>query len=336
MVYTNISFEDMCFTKIYGWLVPITFNLNRTTAYAFPVLSLIGLIIIVLGTYKKSSTSCGHFYMMYLGMADLYAILGAEVPYLMDIAYVKFSRPMCIVKLFHANCPKQIAVWILVLMTVDRAVAVSKPLQAATLCTVARAKKAVAIVSTILAIINIIGAAFHEAIDLTGQWTTCMIVNLTGSAIYSNLNNTLALFLPFLVVAVANGVIIVGVRRSANMDATQQVTDDRKQATAKRITVLVISTSLAFLVLSFLAALTIVLEYEHGSETYLYYFTHCENLTYGSFMIIGNSIGTVLYQANHMVNAYIFLCSRSFRNDVKGGVKSISIISRFKLWQSAS
>ncbi|XP_074661131.1 uncharacterized protein LOC141913865 [Tubulanus polymorphus] len=311
-----------CWLDKYDWTTPITVNLNKVSAYVFPIMSSVGLVITVLGTYRKASHSSCHLYMLALALADVYAIIAIEVPYLMDTFYVQFSRVMCIVKAFHFDGPKQIAIWILVLMTVDRAVAVSKPLRAATMCTVGRSKKAVAILCAVLFLNQAVWGALHEGRS-NQKWTNCLIVNTYLYSIHYHLNNVMALYLPILVIAVANTLIISGVRSSANMDTQQTI--DKKKGTAKKITILVISTSISFLILSFFMALTNILLLEYGTavNTFQHYYFNCEHEVYGTFLLIGNSMGTIFLNANHVTNAYIFICSKNFRIEVKLGAAAM-------------
>ncbi|XP_074660401.1 uncharacterized protein LOC141912879 [Tubulanus polymorphus] len=219
---------------------------------------------------------------------------------------------MCFFKVFHTNCPAQIAVWILVLMTLDRAIAVSAPLRAARLCTVGRARTALIAITCVFVIFHVVWSAFHLPNAFMGTWTNCRVESIFAGRFFFYANNVLSLYLPIVLISVANAFIIAGVRNGPATGAA-------KQATAKKITILVVSTAASFLLLAFFNCLTqlLLLERGHPAQTTMYYLTHCDNLSYGLFVIVCNSVSVVLKNANFVVNGFIFLCSRNFRNDLR-------------------
>ncbi|XP_074657216.1 green-sensitive opsin-1-like [Tubulanus polymorphus] len=319
---TGPAASPACFQLLYTDVTLHIRDMRYYMAFIFPIIGLVSFVIVVLGSYKRASKSTGHFYMIVLGVADLYAIVSMQTQWLMNKFGYSFNRIECVLRQFHAVCPTQVAIWILVLMTVDRAVAVSQPLKAASLCTIKRAKVSISGAVCLLAAYNFAWSIFFKPHKHDIR-TTCQIDEINIAFIYEIVVNVLSLYGPIPVIAVTNAVIISSVRKSANMQQQQQISQTaKKQDASRKITVLVVTTALVFLVSTFPAGLfeLLFLEYGTAQKTGLYYWTHCDT-AYGAFLLFGYEFGQMIYDVNHVINGFVYVASsQQFQKDLRAAI----------------
>ncbi|XP_074656768.1 uncharacterized protein LOC141909979 [Tubulanus polymorphus] len=305
----------------------ITRVMRWCSAFVFPAVGFVYFAIVFLGTFKRSTSSTGHFYMLVLGVADLYATVSIETQYLMNYYIYPFNDVECILKQFHKIAPSQIAIWFLVLMTIDRAIAVSKPLQAVSICTIKRARRMLFVAAVLLTTQNLAWCSQFKPITYV-IWTNCQVVNKDVLFAYYATTNTISLYIPFIIISAANWVIISSVRKSAKLPVAQETASTKKQGASTKITTLVVTTALAFLFFTLPMCLLDTLVLEKGSleETSVYYFNNCSgSIAYAWFVIYGHVGATLLYKANHVLNGFIYLASSAqYRKDVRNNICNTS------------
>ncbi|XP_074656807.1 allatostatin-A receptor-like [Tubulanus polymorphus] len=288
-------------------------------AFVFPAVGCVNFGIVLLGTFKRSASSTSYFHMLVIGVADLYAIVSVETQYLMNYFGHPFNDVECVLKQFHKIGPSQIAIWFLVLMTIDRAKAVPKPLQAVSICTIKRSCKLLFVTAVLLTVQNLGWCSQFESIKYR-IWTNCQIVEKYVLFAYYATTNTISLYVPFVVISVANWIIISSVRKSAKLPVAKGTASYKKQGASNKITALVVTTALAFLCFTFPMCLfdTLVLEKGSLEETTTYYVPNCRLFgSYAWFVLFGHVGATLLYRANHVLNGFIYLASsEQFRKDL--------------------
>nr|QVK45795.1 G protein-coupled receptor [Proales similis] len=145
--------------------------------YTFPVIVLLGtvcnsLAFIVLRGKKMRSQST-YFYMAVLAVADEMVLINGCLNFWLYLYFGKtflmFSVLSCKFASFALYAALHFSVWTVVIMTVERFIAVTLPLKAGILCTVKRAKLAILTLFAIIVLVNIHFFVTHSLVEIQGQ-----------------------------------------------------------------------------------------------------------------------------------------------------------------------
>jgi hypothetical protein len=141
--------------------------------YCFPLIIIIGTIsnsltfLVMRRKKMRNQSTC--FYMAVLAIADEMVLLVGCLNFWLyaytGYSFVLLSVFACKVACMALYATTHFSVWIVVIMTIERFIAVALPLQANRLCTVKRAKIATAILALIIIIINFHFIFTHSLIE---------------------------------------------------------------------------------------------------------------------------------------------------------------------------
>ena len=190
---------------------------------------------------------------------------------------------------------------LLAVMCIEKYFALYFPLRSRSICTVATAKKVTFSVTFVIAGINMQHFFIWEAYTSPKGAKTCIMVNIPDNypIINSKLRQTLYSFAPFTIMVLTNGAIIFKFMR-ASCTRDQGGTESTNQAlsrSANRGTAMLITVSLAFLILTGPVAVTY-------------------NITTNPGPIL-RAVVVLLRYVNHSINA-VFYCmvGSKFRNEL--------------------
>jgi hypothetical protein len=145
--------------------------------YVFPVIILIGtvcnILTFIVMRRKKMRHQSTYFYMAVLAIADEMVLIVGCLNFWMYLYtgknFVLLSNIACKLGCLLLYATFHFSVWTVVIMTIERFIAVALPLQASHLCTVKRAKIAIISLSLIILLVNIHFLFTHGLIDRNNQ-----------------------------------------------------------------------------------------------------------------------------------------------------------------------
>ena len=196
--------------------------------YTFPILIIVGtlcniLTFLVMRRKKLRNQSTG-FYMAVLAIADELALLvGCLTQWLFsykNFNILSVSAYACKIFSVVLYTTFDFSVWMVVIMTIERFIAVTFPLKSMYFCTVKKAKIATLILTLILFAINSHFLFTHSYISRRNEsWSGCQSKNETFDYFLENLwpwiDASKYAFVPFLSILVFNALIVFNLVKAA-------------------------------------------------------------------------------------------------------------------------
>ena len=190
---------------------------------------------------------------------------------------------------------------LLAVMCIEKFFALYFPLRSRSICTVATAKKVTFSVTFVIAGINMQHFFIWEAYTSTKGAKSCVMVNIPDNypIINSKLRQTLYSFAPFTIMVLTNGAIIFKFMRAscARDHGGTESTNQALSKSANRGTAMLITVSLAFLILTGPVAVTYNITTDPGP--------------------ILRAVVVLLRYVNHSINAVLYcVVGSKFRNEL--------------------
>ncbi|XP_074640130.1 delta-type opioid receptor-like [Tubulanus polymorphus] len=271
-----------------------------------------------IGSFSRAKKSPAHFFMASLAVADLFALTTKSTIFLLNLNKHQADIAQCKLSGFVEHLSAALSAWYLVLMTMDRTIAVTQPLKAHRLCTVRRAKKQIALSTTILIFLDSI-AFWVYGVELTRDGhTNCNMVNasMTFLYIFEILFRSFESYVPFVIITILNTIMALTVRRSRRIQAKMTQHQSTNSA-GNRVTIMVVIVSVAFLLftgpynLSFL----LTLKYSTWNDAMDSYTNSCESSQHA--LLILYFLSHTILDLNFIINGFIYsLSSSQFRRDL--------------------
>lgn len=287
--------------------------------------------VMVQRTMRASSTA---FYMASLALADtavlLVGCLRRWVVEVFEVDLLNESPAACYIVNFLQYWSFDVAVWILVIMTMDRVLVVTSPLKAQVYATRRRAAIASVIVITAFAGVNL---HFFFTTTYTNNVCTAKKEHLDFfTNIWSWIDATVYSFLPFTLLLVMNIIIIVCMtkadRRKRNMTnqfKMKRKEEQRNTINSRKLTIMLLSITCAFIVLTAPSMVINILR-EKGQP----YF-NLENPKDMARYILTRQISRILLYLNHSVNFFLYCVTGSkFRRELSAMLQCLSARDRHR------
>ena len=293
--------------------------------------NLLSFAVMIRRTMRSSSTA---FYMAALALADtLVMVTGCLRRWALEAFeedLLNVSAAACSTINFIQYWSFDVAVWILVVMTIDRTIVVTSPLKAYVHTTRRRAVIALVSVMVICALINI---HFFFTTEYWPEMRLC-----TGkedyyefySAVWTWVDATVYSFLPFVLLLAMNIIIIVFLSKAnvKKQNMTNIFKDKRKQEQknaikSRKLSIMLLSVTSAFILLTGPAVMTHILREEREN------FFNQENPTDIARYILVRQIMRVLLYMNHSINFLLYCVTGSkFRNELTAMIRCQSVRDR--------
>ena len=217
---------------------------------------------------------------------------------------------------------------LLAVMCIEKFFALYFPLKTRSICTVDMAKRITFLVVFILAGVNLQNIFIWEAYELDNEIMNCRMVNVPENypLIFNRIDYTFYSFVPFTIMVLTNGAIIYKFMR-ASWARDQGGTESTNQALSKSAnkgTAMLITVSLAFLILTGPVAVTYVIVVD--SDQILQAIIVIMRYT-------NNCINAVLYCMsgsrfrNEMMKTFPFWLCKKNTNNLRGGSQSASSLT---------
>ena len=319
---TILNKTDDSFTKT-------TQNTPDFVVYTFPVLIIVGTIcniltFLVMRRKKLRHQSTG-FYMAVLAIADeLALLLGCLSQWLWSykkINILTISTYACKIFSVVLYTTFDFSVWMVVIMTIERFIAVTFPLKSMYFCTVKKAKIATLILTCILFSINSHFLYTHSNID-RGNVSGCQSNNESFDFFMQHLwpwiDATKYAFTPFLIILVFNVLIIynlfIAAKSIKNLSSNHQLqvnhithgnsnspnlkdannhgnaNSQSSSSNNRRLTIMLLVVSVTFCILSTPVVILQVFDRTSPGSTSMFFYNICINLQY-----VNHSINFFLY-----------------------------------------
>lgn len=217
--------------KLNETLADLPRNSHIVEFYTFPVIFFVGtvcnILTFIVMRRKKMRHQSTYFYMAVLAIADemvlifgclnfwLYLYSGMNVVLLHDIT--------CRLVSLGLYATLHFSVWVVVIMTIERFIAVALPLQASHLCTVKRAKTAVILLSVVILLINSHFIITHKLEKMSNGELTCLpVAGLAQefvSVVWTWIDGSIYSFIPLTLLVIFNILIVYNlVKASKNIN----------------------------------------------------------------------------------------------------------------------
>ena len=296
------------------------------TRYGFPIVIFLGTVgnlftflVMLKPTMRKSSTC---FYMAVLAMFDtsvLYFSCFRQWIALLDgTDALNLTSTSCKSLNFFSYTCFDLAVWILVAMTIERCFAVHFPLKATDIATIPIARKTVCLIVLIMASINL---HFFWTVELDARGRCSYLEQYTDfhDEVWPWLDATVYSFLPFVALLISNSIIIYDSRRAfvkrrseLGSNASHGTKGSSVTRFQFRLSAMLVTVSVVFLILSAPNVILICIRHK--------YFDFSEGVDDFHDIAVYQLVSTVtsfcLY-INHAVNFILYCVSgQRFRTEL--------------------
>ena len=217
--------------------------------YIFPVIFLIGtvcnILTFIVMRRKKMRHQSTYFYMAVLAMADEMVLTVGCLNYWIWIYTGKniilLSNITCKLGCLLLYATFHFSVWTVVIMTIERFIAVALPLQASHLCTVKRAKSATVLLAIIILLINVHFLFTHTLITHHDP-ISCSPISTTAEEFMNNIwpwiDASIYSFIPLTLLIIFNILIIYNLlKASKNIKMLNGNQNRRNSGVSKMVTV---------------------------------------------------------------------------------------------------
>ena len=337
----NFNFDVALFLQEYWKLVQADAQYEVSKAigkYVMIIIFILGTVgnllsfaVMVQRNMRASSTA---FYMASLALADtvvlLVGCLRRWVVEMFEVDLLNESPAACYIVNFLQYWSFDVAVWILVIMTMDRVVVVTSPLKAQVYATRRRAAIALIIVLTACAGINL---HFFFTTEYSDNVCTAKKKHLEFfNSIWSWIDATVYSFLPFVLLLVMNVVIIVFMgqadRRKRNMTNQFKIKrseEQRNTINSRKLTIMLLSITCAFIILTAPSMVINILR-EKGQP----YF-NLDNPKDMAKYILTRQVSRILLYLNHSINFFLYCITGSkFRRELSAMLQCLSARERHR------
>ena len=308
---------------------------------AAPVLLLCGTfgnvmtMVVMRGMRAEQSTVCMPIYFTALAVSDL-SILLICLPrhwalYVFGFDLRVLSDSTCKIHKFLTYVLGQISAWLLVVMTSQRVTSVVWPLK---VCLQGTRRKALLTVSLIVCTSLLYNSSilFSHSVSVFGSCTpkVCSIAQTDSTFRYVGLFLWLdiAMFsvIPFCILCICNIVLLwkvtQSVRTARGMTGPGHVNPRAKRASS--LTVIIVTTSAAFLVLTLPSCVIPV--YIHTQNV-----TAVEDIQSRAKLSLATAVSVLLWYCNCSVNFYLYcLSGTKLRNEAKTKLMSVMLMCNFR------
>lgn len=288
--------------------------------------NLLSFAVMVRKSMRASSTA---FYMAALALADtmvlLVGCLRRWVVEVWNVDLLNDSAAACYIVNFLQYWSFSFAVWILVIMTIDRVIVVQNPLKAHLYATRRRAALSLFIVSLICAGINIhffFTTTYDERLVCTAKREYLEFYRY----VWSWVDATVYSFLPFVSLLVLNTLIIISLKRANERKRrlthefnTRRRNEQNNTVNPHKLTIMLLSITCAFIVLT-APAMVIHIIREKGEP-----FFDLNKPKDMAKYILTRQISRILLYLNHSVNFFLYcITGAKFRRELFLMIRCVS------------
>ncbi|XP_074641421.1 galanin receptor 2b-like [Tubulanus polymorphus] len=317
------NYMDLCFFDYFpmDFLLRLRWFYRHSRLYFWLPLGVISNMLAVAGSFERARRSSAHLFMFVLAWADITVLMNRTIFH--DILQVRlryqFSQIGCKIEGFVDRLAFPLSSWLLVLMTVDRTVAITRPLSAHRLCTAKRAFIQIITLVSALLIFNLSSTVWLYKATKHIFWINCIPKSESKVLVdaYEAIVRSLESYLPFLLITVLNGIMATSVRRAMKIQAEMTGAKKTNQA-GNRVTVMVVIVSVSFLLLMGPFSLSYILftvGFDSSNDAINYYLSHCDGP--GPIFTVLKHIAESMVDLNYVINGYIYVATSSqFRSDI--------------------
>ena len=313
-IFTTVSEETSTVEQTEESMPQYLIYLARFTEYSYIFLLLIGLpgnILSFMVFYKGSMRDSVTAYLFRaVALSEtLYVIIAFPLVIISDIfgyESVELTNITCQLWDFTMFIPKDVAAWMLCLVTVERLIGVTLPHKVKTIVTKKRASYVVAAVTALMVFKNSISFVMDESYYNTLLKNYyCRVARVDNPTLQKLFDAYLIIDMvvyslgPFFIILISNVVIITTLVRARR--SQEQMTQGSAGGSSNNMTMLLLTVSITYIILT----LPICVPFLMRQRSFIF--------TETMFLI-----GTFSQNLNHCINFYLYLLSGSqFRAELK-------------------
>ena len=284
--------------------------INNYKFYILMVLACVGNGLSVFAVRHRIKTSSSCFYIVNLAVCDSLLIFNKGGYALLTLFKIDLGHTVCKIATYMDNVLLSWSVWLVVLMTGERFVAIIWPLKALAWLSVKRAQMLVVAIYVTLAVFNsaylVVTTSMYQ-----GGFAICSVLgDQTGffNKIWLPLEVSVVTYIPQILIFLLNVSMILKIKDARRKQAELRV---ESQENSGQVTAMLLTVSIAFFLLTSPYSLFLILV-KQGIWDYM-----ATPYSYSMYLLI-NTILRLLADLNHCVNFLLYVASgSSFRKEIR-------------------
>ncbi|KAL8603622.1 hypothetical protein ACOMHN_005564 [Nucella lapillus] len=189
------------------------------------------MVIVVMHRLMRTSeaTASLSVYFTALAVSDLFLLLTSVLWDWPDVAFNSaipyLDKLPCTIPFFVLYTSSMMSAWFLVAMTSQRLMSVLVPHRVGVLCTVRRGRIITAIIVIVVCLINSYFFFIYQQQNIDDKYEECVSINEGTANVFRLLDLLLASLIPFLVLIIANSMLIYRTQQSLKISRTMVGTE---------------------------------------------------------------------------------------------------------------
>ena len=284
--------------------------INNYKFYILLVLACIGNGLSIYAVRHRIKTSSSCFYIVNLAVCDSLVIFNKVAYYILSRFYIDLGHWGCKISSYITNASLCWSVWLVVLMTCERFVAIIWPLKAMTWLSVKRAKLMVVAIYVTMAAFNSAYLVTSTSLYLGGsaRCGTLGKYRELFNKTWIPMETSVVTYIPLILIFLLNVSMILKIKEARRKQAELRV---ESQENSGQVTAMLLTVSIAFFVLTIPRSLFLILV-KQGIWDYM-----ATPYSYSVYLLI-NTILRLLADLNHCVNFLLYVASgSSFRKEIR-------------------
>lgn len=278
------------------------------TLYVLPIVALVCNFLTVGTMSRLKPFTSSSLYICSLAIADILVLFLRSLTQMVQDFDLNIGDYGCGVLTFALNLMVHVAVWTIVVMTLERFAAVIYPLHVSTLFTMKKTKLSIVAMYAVFSLINAHFIYTYNMGYINSRHSGYFCRHRPGTTYWSHniwfwINSALFAIIPCSSLLILNVVIIVGMRSSLKKQKRMVLDDSgKKDAQQRQVTVMLLSMSFAYII--FFAPVTVYMVASIGFNVY----ESPEILAWFRFV---TRVVFFVSSLNHAVNFVFYFASNS-------------------------
>ena len=291
-------------TYTVGWII------NQYKFYILMVLASVGNGLSIYAVRHRIKTSSSCFYIVNLAVCDSLVIFCKGAYFLLTLFEIDLGHWGCKIAMYITNVLLCWSVWLVVLMTGERFVAIVWPLKAMAWLSVKRAQLMVVVVYVTMAAFNSSYLVVTTSLVQNGQ---AVCVPLGKYAEFFNktwipVETSVSTYIPQILIFLLNASMILQIKEARRKQAELR---GQSQENSGQVTAMLLTVSITFFLLTSPFSVFIILV-KQGIWDYM-----ATPYSYSVYLLV-NGILRLLVDLNHCINFLLYVASgKSFRKEIR-------------------
>ena len=312
----NITTPTTLAPNRYTYLIEISKNFRKFCYLAFFLVGTIGnLLTVVILSLKKNRGTSTAIFLLFLAASDTIILftsyLSEWTTIMWNFNFREVNGALCKIHVFLTYFSLQFSSWILVLVTCERCISVTRPAKVKLICNRKKGALGLGVIAAFIALLN-----GHWLVGLTHKYNAYTMTYCAAStpSYVKFLNETwpiidfcMTFAIPCIIIMVGNTLIILKITQASRARSHMVASDKKKNTSSLTITLIILN---IIFIISMAPASIFLLTYYLTIES-----QDNEQITRGTFIFeMVNSLAGLNATVNFIL---YFLSGSKFRGDIK-------------------